>query len=195
MRRVAELRRELVRRDFPQLGHNVGATIDADGMRLPVWGKPVIIGRDNFIAVDEESGVECSGLLQAMIAYYCFTSDGSAPIGQWVSFSELPDGQFYVAAFQGYTGQRLAQTFGDDLGRFAAAAESAGGVPEPLADATFRYQVFPHVPLAAACWRGDEEFPSSYRLLFDASVSRHLPTDGCAILGSILTTRLCAEGR
>jgi hypothetical protein len=42
-------------------------------------------------------------------------------------------------------------------------------------------------------WEGDEDFPSTYQILFDAAVSHHLPTDACAILGSILTHRLTAE--
>ncbi|MFN2105113.1 MAG: DUF3786 domain-containing protein [Candidatus Promineifilaceae bacterium] len=44
--------------------------------------------------------------------------------------------------------------------------------------------------MAAVCWLGDEDFPTSYRILFDRSIEHHLPTDACAILGSMLTTRL-----
>jgi hypothetical protein len=44
--------------------------------------------------------------------------------------------------------------------------------------------------VAAVYWQGDEDFPSTCQLLFDASVSRCLPTDACAVLGSALTRML-----
>jgi hypothetical protein len=67
-----------------------------------------------------------------------------------------------------------------------------GGVTEDFADVSFRFQALPYVPVLAVCWQGDEDFPSSYQLLFDAHTPSHLPTDGCAILGSMLTRRLIA---
>ena len=39
-------------------------------------------------------------------------------------------------------------------------------------------------------WLGDEDFPSSCKILFDESASHYLPIDGCAILGSMLVRRL-----
>jgi len=44
--------------------------------------------------------------------------------------------------------------------------------------------------LLAVYWQGDEDFPSTCQVLFDASASHYLPTDAYAILGSTLTRRL-----
>jgi hypothetical protein len=41
-------------------------------------------------------------------------------------------------------------------------------------------------------WLGDEDFPSSCKILFDASASHYLPIDGSAILGSMLVRKLLA---
>jgi hypothetical protein len=62
-----------------------------------------------------------------------------------------------------------------------------------VGELAFAYQVLPHVRLLAACWLGDEEFPPSYRVLFDAAAGHHLTTDAYAILGSMLTRRLLRE--
>ncbi len=127
---------------------------------------------------------------QAMVAYYFHNACGGPIAGQWVAFSELPEGRFYTQAFQSYTGAVLARRFGDDLARFVQAAEQAGGRRFDLGDAAFAFLALPLAPLAVVAWQGDEEFPPSYRLLFDASAPRHLSTDTCAILGSMLTRRL-----
>jgi hypothetical protein len=45
------------------------------------------------------------------------------------------------------------------------------------------------------CWTGDEDFPAACQLLFDASAPHYLPTDGCAITGSLLTRQLLKAAR
>jgi hypothetical protein len=39
-------------------------------------------------------------------------------------------------------------------------------------------------------WLGEEEFPSSAKILFDATATHYLPIDVCAILGSMLVSRI-----
>ena len=65
-----------------------------------------------------------------------------------------------------------------------------GGRQETLGDAAFAFQALPRVRLLAVGWQGDEDFPPSYRVLFDGNSHHHLSTDACAILGSTLTRRL-----
>ncbi len=127
----------------------------------------------------------------ALLVYYLGTTDGTAPEGRWVSFAELPDGSFYSRAFRGYTGELLAARFGDDFPALGAAAATLGGAElAGLADAAWRLVALPRVPLAVLWWASDEEFPARADILFDSSATRHLPLDGCAVLGSWVTARL-----
>ncbi len=191
-KRVGELHVDLRQRDAAMLAANTGAvyieTKPGQGeFRLPLWGREVILAWPDFVGLDAETGERLSTLSQAILAYYFHISDGFPLAGEWVSFTELPDGKFYTAAFQGYTGHQLVKTFGNDLATFRQAAEQLGGRRETLGDAAFAFRVLPRVELLAVCWLGDEDFASSYRVLFDANVNHHLPTDACAILGGTLT--------
>jgi hypothetical protein len=128
------------------------------------------------------------------VLYYFLTCDGTPPAGQWISFSELPDGRFYNQAFQGYTGGKLAATFQNDFDGFCLAAESRGGKRvHLLGDAAYEYNVLPMVNLLVVIWQGDEDFNASYQVLFDAALPHHLPTDAGAITASILTGRLISQ--
>ena len=161
---------------------------------LVYWDRKVTLTYPDFQCLDADSGKELGLMDQAMLAYYLSTSDGTPLTGQWIAFSQLPDGTFYTQAFQGYTGAELARAFGDDVAGFAKAAASIeGSMPiddDSLGDEAVAYQVLPYVHLLAACWLGDEDFPSSYRILFDASAGRHLTTDAYAIMGSMLTRKI-----
>jgi hypothetical protein len=188
--RVEELREELRGRDTAVLAQNTAATFTDGEFHLALWGQEVTVTWPDFVGRNKESGQPLPTFFQAILAYYFHDSDGSPLTGQWIAFTELPDGQFYTQAFQGYTGQKLIKAFGNDVEAFALAAEKAGGRREELGDAAFALRALPMVELLVVCWQGDEDFPPSYRVLFDTTVSHHLSTDGCAILGSMLTRQL-----
>ncbi|MGD2050249.1 MAG: DUF3786 domain-containing protein [Chloroflexota bacterium] len=198
-RRVSELHAQLRQANPITLASHTGADFLPAGSQqgtfyLPFWGQDISLTYPEFVGRDNRTGKMLGTMAQALLAYYFTISDGTDPTGQWISFSELPDGRFYTAAFQGYTGGELLKTFGNDDHSFARSAAQIGGwqprLDETLGDKAFAFQVFPHVTLLVVCWLGDEDFPPSYRILFDAAISHHLSTDACAILGSTLTRRL-----
>lgn len=197
--RLAELREALCSRNPGQLAADTGAHYSehdqvSPGFRFQLWDREVRMNFPELIAYEEDSGQELPASSQALLLYYFFTCDGAAPSAQWISFSELPDGCFYNQAFQGYTGGKLARAFQSDFDLFCQAAENLGGKRVYLlGDAAYEYNVLPLVNLLVVTWRGDEEFSATYQILFDAAVSHHIPTDACAIIGSILSGRLVKE--
>lgn len=196
-RRSDELREDLFQRDVNQLAELTGTTLRRkDGESLfefLYWGKPVQLSSRDFLAMDPESQHPLPPIHQAMIMYYFHSSKGSPATGNWISFSELADGQFYNSAFQGYTARKLTQYFQTDYDKFEARNEAQCGVKFDFGDGAFRYQILPQIATLIVYWKGDEEFPPSYKILFEDIADYHLPTDGCAILGSMLVGKLMAE--
>ena len=190
--RVVELREALSQRGMQAIARRLGPQIQIEGntIQLPFWHSAVHIHFPEVIAVNPGDGQPLSVLDQAMLVYYLHDSDGTPPAGQWIAFTELPAGRFYTQAFQGYTGEKLARHFGEDISTLEHCACHIHGRYERLASAAFAFDALPCVPLLLAVWLGDEDFPTSYRILFDAHVPHHLSTDSCAILGSMLTARL-----
>lgn len=189
-RRVQELQVELGHRNLPELAHACGAALVDGRLQMKVWQTAVTIAAPEFVVCDAETGEALDPLTQALVAYYLHTADGILPTNHWIAFTELPNGRFYTQAFQGYTGRELAQMYGNDVTRFTETAVALGGIANVLGDAAFRFQALPRVPMLVVCWQGDEDFPPSYKILFDAHTPHYLPTDACAILGSMLARRL-----
>ena len=161
---------------------------------LAMWGRKVHVSYPVFAVLDEH-GQPLDVLSTALLLYYFDRSDGTPIAGRWIAFSELPDGRFYAQAFQGYTGNVLAGVFGDDIDGFSRTAQSLGGEAVQLGEAAFAFRALPQVAVLVVCWLGDEDFPTRFQVLFDASAANHLTTDGCAILGSSLTRRLVKSCR
>jgi hypothetical protein len=137
--------------------------------------------------------------IQALLVYHLAISDGALPTGDWRAFADLPDGRFYAQAFQGYTGDALVRRLGGQSDKLANAIASVGGralAREELAtnaDCAWVVPALPRVPVAIVWWHSDDEFAARAELLFDSTASHHLPIDGCAVLGSWLTSLLAAE--
>lgn len=195
LRRVISLRYDLTQRDLTILADLSGADLVPGGLVLMVWGTAVFITTPDFVARNQETGAVLDSMTQALIAYYLWTTDGAPAAEEWMAFTELPNGRFYTQAFQGYTGQKLVRHFGNDIAWFEETAVALGGQAVPFGDIAFQFQVFPHVILMVAAWQGDEDFSPSYKILFDAHTSHHLPTDACAIIGSMITGRLLQKGQ
>ncbi|RLD07023.1 MAG: hypothetical protein DRI56_07280 [Chloroflexota bacterium] len=196
--RVEELRAELTQTDTRQIATQTGATYKSNGdgtanLHLTIWGKEAFVSDQDYIAKDLKTNAPLDFLTQAFLAYYFHDPKGSPPEDGWISFTELPSGQFYNSAFQGYTSKELLRHFESDYQNFREAAQKIGGVPVPFAAAAYKIQVFPRVAVLVACWEGDEEFPPSYRILFNSGIAHHLPTEVCAILGEVVTKRLLKD--
>jgi hypothetical protein len=193
--RVDELRGALQQVPVNLLAERTGASYQALGpgrgeVRLSLFDSPVLVTYPGLVGFDAKTDDELPLPFQAVLAYYFHTSDGAPLTGQWVSFADLPDGRMYNQAFQGYSGDALVKAFQLDVQAFKAACEKGGGVATSAGDAAYIFNALPRLSLLVNYWCGDEEFPSSCKILFDSSVSHYLPTDVCAILGGMLTRKL-----
>ena len=197
--RLDELRSQLADQDPEQIAKRTGTTYhpldqSSGEFHLTLWDRQLVVKFPQLLVHDQQTGEEISGISLATVLYYFAACDGTKPSGQWISFSELPDGRFYNQAYQGHTGGKLAQMFGNNFDLLCQVAEKVNGKRVYLlGDAAYEFYVLPLVNLLLVTWQGDEDFNATYQVLFDAVASHHLPTDVCAIIGSNLTHKLTME--
>jgi len=188
---VARLRASLARRDPRDLAERSGAAFDAkrQTLQLDLWSKPYTLTFSEFIARDS-AGVEASLNRQALLLMYFDKADGTPLAHTWLAYRELPGGMFYADAFHGYAEMRLAQAFDGDVEKFKEAARRLKGSRLTFGDASFEFVALPRILVGAVYWLGDEDFPSSATILFDAAAGHYLPTDAVGALGSQLVSFL-----
>ena len=193
--RVEEIRQTLKDKNPESLAARTGAIYNPKGdsggeFKLAFWSRDVILNSPDFSGVYVDNGDQLNTFELMMLAYYFNVCDGKPMKGEWISFNQIPGGMFYAQAFQGYSGNELAKVFGNNAEAFQEANEKLGGRREFFGNLAYSYQVLPRVPVMVVYWLGDDDFPSSYRILFDANAHHHLVTDAYAILGSNLTHKL-----
>ena len=193
--KVDEVREKLKRVPAVLLAERTGAKYQElnsgiGEFRFMLVDTPLIVTYPEFRVFNDRNN-ELPSFHHAMVMYY-FDSGSSFPTaGKWVSFADLPDGRVYDSAFQGNTGNVLVKTFGLDIKSLQKVCEALQGKPvKGYGDLAYVIQALPRIPVLVNYWLGDEDFPSTSKLLFDQSVSRYLPTEACAILGGMLARKL-----
>jgi hypothetical protein len=196
LRQLDVLRTEIMATQPSRLAVNCGGTLENQQIRLTYWGTPVGISWPDLKAWRLVDGLECSVYDAGMLLYYLREADGTAIADRWIGYRELPGGSFYSQAFQGYSGDRLARTFGERPEVYSQTAHTLDGIPlTALPGVAFAFLPLPRIRLATILYPGDEEFAARASVLFDAAASHYMTTDGLALLGAGLVGRLIQAGK
>ena len=192
---VEALRADLKKADFHQLASLTGASYQfTEGehglFKLPMWGKKVAVATQDFVARDLRTQQPLDLLSQALIAYYFHNTKFYVYKEGWISFTEIPGAKFYNPAHKEQTAKKLLNFFGNDYQAFEEAAKKSGGKLTPFDTIAYKFQVFPKVALLVTLWKGDVDFPPSYRILFNRESVYHLNAEAFAILSGVLATRI-----
>ncbi|MDR3542081.1 MAG: DUF3786 domain-containing protein [Desulfosporosinus sp.] len=127
-----------------------------------------------------------------LILQYLTEVCGVPPSGKWISFRELPWGNNHYAAFKLEAMDPLAKRFGSSPAEFELTCQKLGGKKLAMGDQAFAIPVFPRLQLAFILWLADEEWPAQANILFDATASMHLNTEGLEVMGINIAERIIA---
>jgi hypothetical protein len=183
-------RREFKKKDPQVLSQNSGAVyqLESQGavLTLPLIHREIKVTWPEGEMITPEGTKELSLQEQGLIMHYLVQASGAPLTGTWITFREIPSGEFYYSAFVKRAKDPLVQTFGDNPGLLLVLGIKLGGSKGQEGDASICFQVFPRIPVCLILWAGDDEFPPDGNLLFDASISKYLTAEDVAVLSGML---------
>ena len=162
---------------------------EGEKISLPFFSEPYVIHfpQVEFYAPSQKT---VSLVTRVLLLHYLLRADGNSVLGKWVSYKDVPGGLLYAGVFARRVTEPLARRFGRSARRFQEVGNGLGGEPAGVGDASFTLSVFPRIALQLVLWEGDEEFPPSVQLLFDASVDHYLCLEDIVVLGQMTAGRL-----
>jgi len=164
--------------------------------------KIIFLGEEYSFDLSAKQCICCSGRqikqypLVLLLHYAIAAAKGiPAPAGEWISFRELPSGEFYYPAFRKRAVEPLLLKYGDKPRETVAGlcGRLPGIVKEyPEGDVCLLIEAFPCVPVKVIFRMADEEFPAEAVMLFDRNADKVFCTEDIAVLGGILAVKLSA---
>lgn len=190
---------ELKTRNFLDVARRAGARHAEDGesMEFEYYGRPVRIGREPISVEHLDQSPEIPIAEKALILHYLVNADGSEPAGEWVTFREVPSGEFYWSAFVKRAKSPLVGFFGERPQLLLDLAPRVGGLPAEghAGDAAVIVRAFPRVAFMLQLWAGDEEFPPEGNVLMDPTISNYLSTEDVALAAGLPIYKMMAMAR
>ena len=153
---------------------------------LPFINREIKITWPEGEVITPEGTKELSLQEQGLVMHYLIRATGAPLTNTWITFREIPSGEFYYSAFTKRAKDPLVQTFGQNPGLFIELGTGMGGIKLEEGDASLYFQVFPRIPICLILWAGDDEFPADGNLLFDASISQYLSAEDIAVLSGMV---------
>jgi hypothetical protein len=181
-----------------------GAEISRDKERgtrlvLNTLGQEVSITWPDFRFASEKAEAEIPIQQQILYLHYLYgalSSSGARAMGEWISFQEIPDGRFYMDAFQRRAKTPMVMSFGEKPELLLkVATEMYGVAPFNQGDVSMVVRALPLVPVALILWKGDEEFPPEGNILFDRSIIRILSAEDVAWLSGMVVYPLIGRAK
>jgi hypothetical protein len=184
---------DLAARDLAECCRKSGAVWDGDRQVVQVTflGETYETSAPDFQMRRDGSGEEVDIRERILLLHYLQTAGGSALKGDWIAFSQMPGAELYLGNFRARSADRIGRAFGQEPAQLVGAARALGGVETDLGDAGVRLEALPRVPVQILVWGGDDEFPASGDVLFDASVTDYLPLEDVIVTAEKVATRLC----
>ena len=174
--------------------------------RVDSQGEPVLtvafLGRDLSVSwpgitfQQKDSDEEVPIQQQVILLHYLKGAMGSRVTGEWIAYQEVPDGKFYLDAFQRRAVRPLVQVFGGSPERLTSVAgDLYQATPVEHGDVGVRIQALPKVPVVCLLWKGDDEFPPDGTLLFDKGIVDIFSAEDIAWLSGMVVYPLIGKAK
>ena len=169
-----------------RLGLNIPAACGGK-VRVAMFGKMLEMTPPDFDGVVLETGKPPKNADRVLALHYLLCDVPVVPEGRWITFRDFPGGAFYWQPFLSRSIQPLVGRIGNDLNllrervqqRFAARIEDG-----PADALSARIQAVGNMDMLLVYRAGDDEFPASADLLFDAGFRRAFCAEDAVVLGS-----------
>jgi len=125
-----------------------------------------------------------------LILHYFTLAKGTPPTGILINYKQLPGGVSYFPAFSQRAISPFVKHFGQKPELLIDISAKLGGYEAEQGDISATINVFNHVPITFALWRGDEEFSPNGGILFDANISDYLYTEDVTVLCETIVWKL-----
>ncbi|HEY3377003.1 MAG TPA: DUF3786 domain-containing protein [Armatimonadota bacterium] len=152
-------------------------------LRLAYLQQPYLIHWPSAAVRHAVTGEEAPLAVQVLLLNYVLYANGQHPSGTLIAFREIPGAATYDEPFSKRALRPLMKTFDGQGPLLLAAAMTLGGTPATVADVSVTLPILPRLPVTYGLWHGDDEFPASGVILFDAS-SRKLLTIECLVVAA-----------
>ena len=124
------------------------------------------------------------------IIYYLLKSKDIEVSGEWISEKDMPGGATFFRGPHEIPTRLICRRYRNNIEAFRKKCEQLHGLPMDMADAAYRFEITPRIPVSVLYWAGDDDFPPEAKILYDRTITEHLSADIIFSLAVEICTRI-----
>ncbi len=176
---IKGLMSEVAELNFGNLAPGLGCFMKGDDLIVKCIGQDYVVRRDGSISPDTGNK-----WINILLLHYVRSKGKGQFSGKWVDYSDLKGGFVKVSSFRRECEEPLRQLVDGD-------PEGVGGILARLgasrsegfsADLCLSVDLLPRVRMLILYRRGDDEFPSSLKMLFDGTTAEFIDVESLIFL-------------
>ncbi len=140
-------------------------------------------------------GSSVSLVTKIVLLHYLLHASGRDVGTELIGYDDIPGCRSYLPVFERRVVRPLLLAFGYARDAFVEAGTALGGNAAEYGSASFTVRALPRVPMTFILWEGDQDFPSSMKVLFDRSISDYLPLEDITVIAKMASTRMLAKAK
>ena len=169
---------------------NLGLAKPRNGIvRLRAFGTDMVLRQSDFRLFPLGSDEPAKSVDRILVLHYLLCDLPIHVTGELISFRQLTGGQFYWEPFVSRSVRPLVRGIGNNLELLRKNLDTFDWEPLSLGDLGARIHIIGKLHLTLVYRLGDDEFPPTADLLFDAGIKRIYNAEDAAVLAS----RICME--
>lgn len=195
---AAQAHREAVRRvrdrvastDLIAAAARGGLTVCNDGaVEVMLLGRLFQVGTDAMDIVPHDRG-RMTPVEELLILRYLEVKCDVEPVGEDITFRDLPGGSFYAPALAKRTSDRIVSAFGHNAERLRHALCCYPHTLLSQGDVSARIYAIGRIDVTVVFHEADDEFPASAQILYDRVIASVYSSDEVAALTTGLVAKL-----
>jgi len=164
---------------------------DASGViTFRAFGETVQLDTVRFELTLAQTGLPAPNVDRILILHSLLCDAPLSGSTELISFRNISGGQFYWEPFVARAIRPLIGKFGNDMDGLRRNMDRFDWEPYPVGDFGARIRCFGNIAVTLVYRRGDEEFPATADILFDAGLRRVFHAEDVATLAARVCARL-----
>lgn len=184
---------EVSKLTFEEIAPDLGCILGEDALVVRCIGQEYSMGRDGTISPDTKNK-----WIKILLLHYVRNKGKGEFTGKWVSFSELKGGFVKSSSFLRECEEPFRELMDENARGISSMLERLGAAPALgfAADHAWTMDLLPKVRALFLYRAGDEEFPSSMKILFDRITGQFLDVESLMFVceGLIHTLTMMRRG-
>jgi len=179
---------ELENVDLTARCSSLGLPVPENGsVGLRVFGTDMILQQSDFQLIKAETGEPAKSSDCILVLHYLLCDSPISLTDKLISFRGFPEGQFYWQPFLSRTIKPLIGRIGNDLELLRKNLQRFDWEEVDMGDFGARIHAIGKLYVTLVYHRGDDEFPPTADVLFDACIKQIFVAEDVAVLAS----RIC----